>query len=125
MRISDWSSDVCSSDLACFPEEAPAKHDQRAEVNRTHHIRNTPKFARSAMGACSVAVKASPSTSRVCTGSITPSSHRRAVACQGLPSSSHVLRIGALKADRKRVVEGKSVSVRLDLGGGRYLKKKK
>src|SRR3546814_15458856 len=29
-----------------------------------------------------------------------------------------------LLTDRKRVVEGKSVSVRLDYGGGRYIKKK-
>src|SRR3546814_10581121 len=41
----------------------------------------------------------------VCTGSITPSSHRRAVACQGLPSSSYVLRIGALKASASSAVQ--------------------
>lgn len=45
-----------------------------------HHILNTPKAGRSAIGASKVAANASPSTSRVCTGSITPSSHIRAVA---------------------------------------------
>ena len=44
------------------------------------HIRNTPNCARSPTGAFSVADSASPSTSRVCTGSITPSSQSRAVA---------------------------------------------
>ncbi len=46
----------------------------------SHHIRNTPNRARSAIGAFSVAASASPSTSRVWTGSMMPSSHSRAVA---------------------------------------------
>ena len=49
-------------------------------LDHGHHILNTPKDAFSGTGALSVAAKASPSTSRVCAGSITPSSHRRAVA---------------------------------------------
>src|SRR5690606_1691355 len=43
------------------------------------HIRNTPN-PRSSTGAFSVAAKASPRTSRVCAGSMMPSSQRRAVA---------------------------------------------
>ena len=50
------------------------------------------------MGALSVAAKAKPSTSRVWAGSMMPSSQRRAVAYQGLPSSSYFWRTGALKA---------------------------
>jgi len=53
-----------------------------------HHIRNTPNAGRSGIGALSVAAKASPRTSRVWAGSMMPSSHSRAVACHGLPSSS-------------------------------------
>jgi len=44
------------------------------------YILNTPKRGAGGIGASRQAVSASPSTSRVCTGSITPSSHRRAVA---------------------------------------------
>ncbi len=44
------------------------------------HIRNTPKRAPSAIGAFSDAASARPSTSRVCGGSMMPSSHNRAVA---------------------------------------------
>ena len=40
------------------------------------------------IGALRQAAKASPSTSRVCAGSMMPSSHSREVPCQGLPSSS-------------------------------------
>ena len=44
------------------------------------HMRNTPKRGASSTGALSVAARARPSTSRVWAGSITPSSHSRAVA---------------------------------------------
>ena len=44
------------------------------------HIRNTPKRGASSTAAFSAAAKARPSTSRVCAGSMMPSSHRRDVA---------------------------------------------
>ena len=44
------------------------------------HIRNTPNRGASSTGAFNAAASAKPKTSRVCAGSITPSSHRRAVA---------------------------------------------
>jgi len=44
------------------------------------HIRNTPNLGVSAMGALRQAASARPRTSRVWAGSMTPSSHRRAVA---------------------------------------------
>src|SRR3546814_14361213 len=68
MRISDWSSDVCSSDLAT-PGPVSSLHRRRC---------HRPA-----------------------------SDGQRADAC----------------ADRKSVVKGKSVSVRVDLGGRRIIKK--
>ncbi len=59
--------------------------------HRHPHILNTPNCGRSGIGAFSVAAKARPSTSRVCAGSMMPSSHSRAVACQGLPSRLVIL----------------------------------
>src|SRR4029079_3075636 len=53
-----------------------------------HYILKTPTCGRSGIGAFSVAAKASPKTSRVWAGSMIPSSHNRAVACQGLPCAS-------------------------------------
>ena len=55
---------------------------------RNAHIRNTPKRALSSIGALKHAANASPSTSLVWAGSMMPSSHRRAVACHGLPCAS-------------------------------------
>ena len=49
-------------------------------VDHPHHIRNTPKAGLSGIGASRLAASARPSTSRVWAGSITPSSHSRAVA---------------------------------------------
>src|SRR3546814_11578556 len=88
MRISDWSSDVCSSDLPTWNELG---------------LRPTPYALRSAMPAAynhrhpAVGWSPTPPTASACPTMI----------------------------DRKSVVEGKSVSVRVDLGGRRIIKKKK
>src|SRR3546814_13849212 len=71
LRISDWSSDVCSSDLGATPP-------------------------------------APPSSSSSCSPPSAPSSCACSIAGR----------------DRKSVVSGKSVSVRVDLGGRRIIKKK-
>src|SRR3546814_8958630 len=89
MRISDWSSDVCSSDLnpADFLRHAFARHG-RGDGREG----NQPDY-----GTAAVAI--SP-----CRAAI-----RRGIAAK--------LRW----EDRKSVVEGKSVSVRVDLGGRRII----
>src|SRR3546814_18244227 len=105
MRISDWSSDVCSSDLAAAPppegsrrgpltraERQPAQADRRyrrqghrhAELPRRRHHRVPLREWRILL-------------------------HRDEHPPAG---------------DRKSVVEGESVSVRVDLGGRRIIKKK-
>src|SRR3546814_1307938 len=100
MRISDWSSDVCSSDLR-RPPRAPRHH-----VSRRRHERLSRQRAR-----------------------LLPSPVRR---WRRLPADLPALgtepdRYGGAgrSGDRKSVVEGKSVSVRVDLGGRRILKKNK
>src|SRR3546814_18939270 len=88
MRISDWSSDVCSSDLLARPRAAVDDHLARLYgVDLLH-----------------------------------PGESRRAdllyVPAPGGGGSA--LDRGR---DRKSVVKGKSVSVRVDLGGRRIIKK--
>src|SRR3546814_13757732 len=78
MRISDWSSDVCSSDL-------------RSGTGRNDRQRRNEQIA----------------------------DDREPQRARG----DH--RILGYRADRKSVVEGKSVSVRVDLGGRRIIKKQK
>src|SRR3546814_18909018 len=96
MRISDWSSDVCSSDLS--------------SVGAMSLIRE----------ALAVALLLPDPTSRGSEAGSgqphqTPETTDKA---SGSPRSD-----SSVKADRKRVVKGKSVSVLLDLGGRRIINK--
>src|SRR3546814_19627538 len=109
MRISDWSSDVCSSDLetivgACrvprapTPEQTPALHPTFPDKREAR--RSGIQSKRTAAG----------------------TSFRR----RGDGFGSWPLRPGSPPpSDRTSVVYGKGVSVRVDPGGRRILKKKK
>src|SRR3546814_11332465 len=103
MRISDWSSDVCSSDLH---QDFAMRH-----VDDAHQ----PEAQREPHGGENV-------------------DRRDAEAVEDLSdeeSGVHMVRpVQALSPpgsgrDRTSVVEGTSVSVRVDLGGRRIIKKKK
>src|SRR3546814_20023469 len=103
MRISDWSSDVCSSDLLHRPHYGvdPDQGIQGADpLRRVQRIRDR--------------ARPRPATARV---------RRRAAAQLHQPVEAHDRR--PRPADRKSVVEGQSVSVSVELGGGRILKNKK
>src|SRR3546814_13160599 len=100
MRISDWSSDVCSSDLVLgvayrsqvqqhAEAEPRARHRRLAVVDVPHRVLQAPLV----------------------------------LAVVGLQVREVV--VDRARKDRKSVVSGKSVSVRVDLGGRRILKKKK
>src|SRR3546814_18897805 len=96
MRISDWSSDVCSSDLR-------TRHFLRHYGTRGHRSAHPARRALSAQ-------RLSMVTDR-------PAALHHHRGYLGDADSG----VG----DRKSVVEGKSVSVRVDLGGRRIIKKKK
>src|SRR3546814_16877381 len=98
MRISDWSSDVCSSDLIAgglslhdFSADGKAI-DAVAPQQLIEGVRAVHEFTALAQaGSCHCSTSRDP------------------------PSR---------QADRKSVVKGQSVSVRVDLGGRRIIKKK-
>src|SRR3546814_14489850 len=98
MRISDWSSDVCSSDLVV---RRPAKRDRQAEPPQAGQQQVEPEqvFQRRLRG--------QPVFPRI----VIAQPRLRAAERRAAP-------------DRKSVVSGKSVSVRVDLGGRRIIKKK-
>src|SRR3546814_19207762 len=99
MRISDWSSDVCSSDLVAqriADRPRMRKVDVVAAGNIVEHAR--PGFA-----ACAVVV-----------GAVRTNEY----GIDAAPGAGQF-------ADRKSVMGGKSVSVRVDLGGRRIIKTKK
>src|SRR3546814_15409591 len=96
MRISDWSSDVCSSDLLlmiCVGYEEFGQAIRAASIEAVHRGNRLDPTAH------------------------TPSGHE----------NDQVYRFGdqpLRHIDRKSVVLGKSVSVRVDLGGRSIIKKK-
>src|SRR3546814_9739622 len=86
MRISDWSSDVCSSDLSRRRPAASSPSSWTARTRLRPPKRSRPWW---------------------------PTASMRNERAGGWRSR-----------DRKSVAEGKSVSVRVDLGGRRHLKRK-
>src|SRR3546814_14031609 len=114
MRISDWSSDVCSSDLHVTADAGRARPswDRSASTRRTGGPFSSHDPA---------------------DGSIQwPGSRCRRYAGEGDRSARKQRHRTAWRiffehraGDRKSVVSGKSVSVRVDLGGRRIIKKKK
>src|SRR3546814_20117412 len=93
MRISDWSSDVCSSDLASSRVIAPFGHSgsQAAQLMQSSTIFIATRRSRPRKKASTVLWVQEPS-------------HHR------------------LRSDERRV--GKDASVRVKLGGPRYIKEK-
>src|SRR3546814_14412443 len=105
MRISDWSSDVCSSDLAASPGTRVTVENLFAQVPAR---RKFLRSERAELGAC-VDVVRRLAMSRPDTGFTLVHEGRRQIAVQ--------------PGDRKSVVQGKCVSVRVDFGGRRLIQK--
>src|SRR3546814_12857262 len=109
MRISDWSSDVCSSDLGAQGGNSAA---QVQGVPTSGWRQPLPAHSTQRLQALVVSL---------------PTGRRRAgVLHRGVPKShAGGGPCRTRSGDRKSVVEGKRVSVRVDLGGRRIIKKKK
>src|SRR3546814_18959625 len=96
MRISDWSSDVCSSDLIA--------------LMHTWQSTQTEGWWRIALDACKIPYE------YISTQDVARTANLR--------EKYDVILFAPGGGDRKSVVKGKSVSVRVDLGGRRFIKKK-
>src|SRR3546814_18246412 len=129
MRISDWSSDVCSSDL--LGELLHVVVDGVAVVVVGNQVDRLHFFAVclgqhgcNCLGCCvSVVAKTEAVAAAILAGGIARTADNWKV--QGFCTLARVLQRDGNRADRKSVGEGKSVSVRVDLGGPRTIKKKK
>src|SRR3546814_14309583 len=112
MRISDWSSDVCSSDLLA---------QQRAERVLVGRQAFAPERHAAAPGRDWAHASREPSVPRPGTAGSARARVRRPGAVRVRPSPGCG---SASRRDRKGVVSGKSGSGRVDPGGGRIIKKK-
>src|SRR3546814_12146569 len=110
MRISDWSSDVCSSDLLLerqpsrLPEGALVQGGQ--VVDRRQARSDTPFAKCICCGRCG---------SQIAENRVAPASGNE--ACRAMSDCG--------PGERKGAVEGKRVAVRVELGVGRDIKKKR
>src|SRR3546814_13791089 len=105
MRISDWSSDVCSSDL-------------RAKC-LDHELADSLPYYRALITALARLAGAHLS------GRLSPDVENAFPFDAEAAISGDKILWDQAKLDRKSVVEGKGVSVRVDRGGRRIIKKKK
>src|SRR3546814_12981073 len=102
MRISDWSSDVCSSDLRIV--DSPSAANGHSAVNKP----------------TAFAMHANARRARSRSANARPRAWLAATCSATAPTTVATTNT----ADRKSVGEGTSVSVRVDLGGSRIIKKK-
>src|SRR3546814_5602391 len=109
MGISDWSSDVCSSDLSVVGSLGGTVGSLGGVVGSVGIV---PGSAGGVVAVGSVG-----------TGwpGVVMSSPAGGVSCA---SAGKLTAAAPIQRDRKSVVSGKSVSVRVDLGGRRIIKKK-
>src|SRR3546814_19014229 len=107
MRISDWSSDVCSSDLRRWLELSP---HERAQC-----FPSKPLWQRALIVAAGPAIHF--------LFAIVVLAGFAMVSGQNVPPPvvNKLFPGAAAEQDRKSVVQGKSVSVRVDLGGRRII----
>src|SRR3546814_10997247 len=107
MRISDWSSDVCSSDLLTWnigaTQVIPISFGQLSVHADYAYISRRAAYQNTAADQATQNVK---------------DQYELANRVGIIPA------YGLLNADRTSVVSGKSVSVRVDLGGRRLITKK-
>src|SRR3546814_20735513 len=109
MRISDWSSDVCSSDLCFF--HIQGRQDRVSNAARASGS-DCRQIARDWPAAYRRSNNAGPTGLENCR-SCPPAARARRLRCN------------AALPDRKSIVEGKRGAVRVVLGGRRIMKKKK
>src|SRR3546814_15385796 len=132
MRISDWSSDVCSSDLIVAAERISAPLDPPYRPHATSSLTSASRPVTAAAAAMAGETRwvREPGPWR-------PTKLRLEVEAQRSPAGTlsgfmarHMEQPGSrhskpASVDRKSVVSGKSVSVRVDFGGRRLNQKKK
>src|SRR3546814_12535013 len=107
MRSSDWSSDVCSSDLICGPRRGAGADEGRAGDGSRHGGQRAG------------------SGRRHCLSAVVGAHRPPLIGPATLSWSGSHPWGGTEPIERKSVGEGTSVSVRVDLGGRRIIKKRK
>src|SRR3546814_15531028 len=132
MRISDWSSDVCSSDLRRRTKRSGEARSAWLAPRTCAALHAWLKRAEIAAGPVFRRVHSDGRLGEPLLGQAIARRFKSLAAAAGLEAtrvSGHSTRIGMcvdhVAEDRKGVVSGKRGSVRVDLGGRGLIKKKK
>src|SRR3546814_17429006 len=136
MRISDWSSDVCSSDLETEGTRTVLLLEDTQEITNVPGVYIVPLPYRDAEERDTLLDQALAEVLRTATRTLCVGEVRGLPAArmmfQGAPTGVQVLTtlhalsaIGSVARDRTSVVEGTSVAVPGEVGGRRRIKKKK
>src|SRR3546814_17325492 len=128
MRISDWSSDVCSSDLNRLLDEFLSlkkivllSDETLSVIGKLGHIIPFEKWGEPKPAPAGSRNRALTCPEEITVSNGSPLGEIPGAAASGGFEGGTERNLG----DRKSVVEGKSVSVRVDLGGRSIIKKKK
>src|SRR3546814_10978673 len=105
MRISDWSSDVCSSDLVTISSPVSTANGVKLASPKPLVV----PILRAGLGMLDGMVRLLPTAE---------------VGFLGMIRNEETLEASTYAEDRKSVVKGKSVSVSVALGGRRIIEKK-
>src|SRR3546814_11942154 len=125
MRISDWSSDVCSSDLQGCQRQIVARRQSDGAGLRAVGMHNAIHGQAAAIGGNRDVARRYLITDYDIAGlDDKAAGFNDAGVVQTLVQPCEIAQRSGPE-DRKSVVRGKSVSVRLASGGRRYIKKKK
>src|SRR3546814_16383733 len=126
MRISDWSSDVCSSDLLLALtdlrrlEHVVERAIELLAYSRHHRLEGLARLGHRALGADAVLAGIGEAGFRRLQRLVGPPEPRLALGQRvGSGAAARLGRTAPLGADREGVRYGESVSVHVDLGGGR------
>src|SRR3546814_18222690 len=120
MRISDWSSDVCSSDLRGLH----LRSRPRRPLHRRTGTRPAPRRRRGRPPDGAGRAALGPSVATATPPPVAPDLVPGSNGPPALPLVEGWMP-ERVRQDRKSVVAGKSVSVRVGVGGRRIIKKKK
>src|SRR3546814_20174847 len=130
MRISDWSSDVCSSDLTDLSPSGsnPSYLGEYHAPAGACRASQATEGRSSCLASSSIACERWPRPCRRMIAAFACSTGGPVTIVPLGPSWETVIaalqQYGGIAGDRKTVVSGKSVSVSVDLGGRRIIKKK-
>src|SRR3546814_11285579 len=122
LRISDWSSDVCSSDLLGNGPPVVRRARRRLVSARDSAVADARAGPRRRAAPAADAGLAGRLQTHAAVERLARGAGTRQRRTRRRTSAAHRRR--RRRKDRKRVVSGKSVSVRVDLGGRRIIKKK-